>query len=1391
MHSTVDMPEPSVPRLILKRLTDQWKLLASVFTGIAIATSIGAATPIYLDSLEELSFDTSLDQLPGSVLTIGVSAPEIPLTSKSLAQADRTLDQAVDRNLSDIYLGRETFLQGSVSLVGIPQFPLPEGNGKGVLVTRGYFQSLSNLETNARFIDGRNAGGDISSSPVGPEIEAVVSVQTARRFEIDVGDEVVASPSLASSAVVTALIVGILEPDDPTSPQWSGAEALLDPPPLTEPTPVLVQVDPLQAPAALFVNEQVLFQIVDELESVAQVGDETYIRSPAFLVGLPSDPLPLAGGTGVIASRGYLQHLSNLEQHSEFLDGRMAGDSVSMGPDGPELEAVVSRVTARNHQVGVDDVVTVSPALGEDKLISATIVGIVNAHDIGSPYWSSAGLFLEPGAPSAPPPLLVQVDPEETPLALFVTKPAMIEAVLQAYPGTLVQPTWVVQVDKRAMRRWTISEARERLARFETDMRGDLPDAFVGTGIVQGLTDEGLGRSFFSRVPLLLLLTVVVATVLFFLSMMVSYLAQSREGDAAMLRTRGVGSLQLLRLYGVEGLAMIVVAVVAAPFIAMGAVAAVGTLPQFREITDGATLPVSLGPVPFLVAIGIGVLCLAIFALPAALGAHGGIQRHRLLTARPPSVPLAHRYYLDVAVLSIGAIAFWELNKRGSLVSGGLFDEVKVNETLLLAPVLFLLVVALLFMRLFPMVMRYVSGESPTLVHVLAAGSVVATVATITAREVRDGEASAAAAPVAVILGLGLAYWATVATGARSRRLVGLAAQAALVWGFLQLEPLETGETLFVPSLALLSLVPAQLAFHLLRAVVRVAPVWVSMVLWRMSRSPLQYTWLVLLLVMVTGTGILATTVGGTLEKGQRDRIRYDVGSELRVAGVDIRLLRGVDNLREEALTVRGVEAAAQAYRESGTVGASTVEVLAVESDELARIAFYRDDFSDRSLAEVMRELRPGAGPEPLAVPDDADGIAVWAKPLQFAPFIGLYVMLGDEDGTLHDVFLGQLGLPEWTLMLGRIPPDLERPLHVVSVEIFEGGFSAEGSPSTAGTLLLDDLQVTIGPSGEQQVLEDFEAELKWSPIRPTAVAPDRLTATTDDVYNGARSGSFSFGNVTEKNFRGFYRPPTDGPLPVILSSSLAEANGYATGDSLAVSIAGQWVPVVIKGTVDYFPTLGLDGGDFMIMDLDSLFGHLNVIFDFFRVRPGEVFVKIEPGAKDAVRQDLREVIGRFGDLRDGVSQLEDLRLDPFISAGWRPMVVLSVVVGVVAAAFGYVSYLLLFAGRGESEIVSMMSIGLSRWQRTVLLGLEHIAIAAIGVALGTWAGFQTSELMVSPLAVTNEGAELVPPFILTTEWPVMAPAYLALLAVFLVALVVLNRGIGRLDVRVLARAEG
>ena len=134
---------------------------------------------------------------------------------------------------------------------------------------------------------------------------------------------------------------------------------------------------------------------------------------------------------------------------------------------------------------------------------------------------------------------------------------------------------------------------------------------------------------------------------------------------------------------------------------------------------------------------------------------------------------------------------------------------------------------------------------------------------------------------------------------------------------------------------------------------------------------------------------------------------------------------------------------------------------------------------------------------------------------------------------------------------------------------------------------------------------------------------------------------------------------------------------------------------------------------------------------------------------------------------------LRGINISPAVSAGWKFLSVLSVVVAIVATIGGCLSHLLLSAERRRIEVGILQSMGLSRHQLISLITFEHVVVYSLAVSLGTWAGVQMSRLMVAPLAVTETGDRLVPPFILVTDWAVLGPMYVCIIGIMLAMLVV------------------
>ena len=1124
-------------------------------------------------------------------------------------------------------------------------------------------------------------------------------------------------------------------------------------------------------------------------------GRERYLKSPTFLVGTASAPLPppgLGGAGTFTASRGYFQNLTNLQDHVAFADGLMPSRAVDRSGERPRIEAAIGERSGAVFGLEVGDRVEMSPSLNDPVRVVVEISGVLEAVNPQDEYWrGNANLFIAPQPLEETTDAGVRVDPQEPPLALFVSREALIEGVGAAYPGTLVGSTWHVSVDREALKGLSKEEVRAGIAEMKAQVSAAMSGSAVLTG-VERLLDRFERRSFFAGVPLLLLLAVAAVTVLYYILMMVAYLVASRESDVALLKSRGVSAWRLARIYAVEGVGIALAAAALAPFIAMGAIALAGKLPYFSEITRGAFLPVSFAWTPFAVSAAVGLTCLALYAAPGILGARTSLVVHKLRASRPPSEPFFQRYYVDVGLMAVGGVIFWELFSRGQIVSGGLFGAAGVNEAMLLAPPLMLTVVALLFMRFFPLAVRFLSGESPALIHLLAAASLVALAALGALDVFREGYAAERAIPLAHLAAIAALYAMTWRARRRFVALGAFALQAAAAALFVYRSPPASGDADFIPTAALAALPPAQILFVALGNLARHYPAWASIAIWRMARNPLQYSWLTLLIVMAAGLGTLAATVGGTLDRSYEERALYEVAADMRIAGATARSGEASAALKRRYLELPGVSAASLALRTRGTFGTAQTtggyfDVLAVESREFSYVSWYRDDFSERPLPQLMSLLRSGENLPPITLPEDARSLSVWTRAADEYSNIYLWMALRDRRGVTETITFGPVLGDEWRLQEAETPRNLTDPIDLVSVQIYEPAFGPTG---TAGMILLDDIRATDG-AGESHVLDDFEGANKWTPLSTSMISTDSIGFTRSGAKRGNVSGAFRFGKDTDRGIRGFYRSPSGGPSPAVASVGFMRRAGMARGDSAVVSVLGRLVPIRVVDAAEYFPTMDPAGNGFLVMDLDALLRHLNILSPAGGAGPNEALLAEAPGAGDAAYDAARGLVSRPDAILRRADLLNETRLDPMIAAGWRAVALASAGAIIFSAAFGCAAYLLSRSGRAMGEMGFLRALGFRRGQMIRLLAAEHAAIIALGLALGAATGFAMSGAMVSALAVTEDGRAVIPPYILTTDWAYAIFIYAALAAIFAGGLAWLARSATRVDLREMSRTEG
>ena len=1343
-------------------MADGWKLLLSVLFGITIATTLVTGAPVYLSYLERIGFANAIETSSSIVLNVLTTAQDVPIARESLRATEDSIDDAIRSNISPIYRDHNRYLKTQELLLNpTSQVPSPimaiaststtgeQKQEEGASV--GYFINLHALEEHVTILKGRMPTDTISGeAPLWvPKVESVIGRELSERLGIDVGEVVTLVSASDTNTKVFSSIVGIVTPNDPNEEYWQDKASLFFEPEVPVEPLEGVEANQNSRPIALMITQTAATKLPDLLVEPAQYSFES-----AFLV-----------------------NVSDLENQVTLVEGRVAGDAVLAGKYGPVIEANIGVTMAGLFRLKVDDVITVTPYIDESTWVSIRVVGIIERTDLNDEYWTwGTNSFFEAGTEGP------------VSLPLLISREGMVEGVDGAYPGTLVNSVWYVNIDKQGLKDWSTPETLIHLHDLERGITEALPGNLTSTGIRRVL--GSFERSFFvASIPLLLLLTTMVVVVLYFLSMMVSYLTKSREGDVALLRTRGLGMMGILKLYGLEALALTLVGVALAPVLAMFLVMLAGRLPFFRQLTAGAASPIEFGLLPFILAAGLGFVCFLIFVVPTVVIARANVLLQRLQASRPALSPFFYRYNLDIGLLALGGLVFWELRTRGQFVVGGLFTDVQINETLLFAPVLLLSVVGLMFVRFFPMTLRFVTGESSSLLHLMVVATVSFFGFAVTTKTLLEVDISKAIVPLGLVALMVAVYWRTMRTHRYAPRVFGLVLQTGLAFAVVATERPSPGDALFLPAMAVVLLIPAQIVFFLLRAFSRSAPAWWSLGLWRMARNPSRYTWLVLLLVLVSGLATFANTIRATLDKRDEDRTQYDVPTDMRVVSTHVssdgwRLLDKYQN-------VRGVASTSPAYRSSGLGNHSLgrpFEILATDSFRDPSTSWYRQDFSNSSISDIMRVLRPNANVGPVIVPEDTRELGIWAKLGDRSPNVSLEMVVQDSLTRSRTLDLGELSDRDWTMMRASLPFDLNLPVRVVSIHVA----AISGGGGEPGTVHIDDIHATLEPDGKTKMLDGFERLDRWQPITTSMSGTgSTLTYTSDSHSHSDESAAlYVVERMTGKGPAGIYLSPTGGPLPVVASLSFIENAGVSVGDTFTANLGGRILLMTIRDSVEYFPTMDINRDGFVIADFNLLLGQLNALAPENESTPNEFFLDLGSSTGLAVRESVRLAEPFLVDILDQEKQTESFRLDPLITAGWRAMSLTAFAIVLFTAVIGYLAYMLVFANQNLSEMGLVRALGFGKRQMMALLAFEHIVIVFVGIGLGTWAGFRMSIMMLPLVSLNSPGEPAMPPVLVVTDWWMLIATYAVMVGGFAVMFLYVTRHVFRLNLQTVSRME-
>ena len=435
-------------------------------------------------------------------------------------------------------------------------------------------------------------------------------------------------------------------------------------------------------------NEQRVLALID-----SHVNDRAMLieTSTFFFTGHPQLELD-----NEVRPRGEIKYMTALASgRAEIVRGRWPYSDPAAGSTEPgePLQVAVDVLGSQLLQLDVGDRLEAFPAASftDPPSIPVEIAGVFKRVNVDDEFWYASNNAFS------------FHDDKWTIVPLFTSEEAILGQVYDQYPTLYTDVTWFYYVDRPTIDAGNVDQVLDSLRRIHRDVRTNLANSSNGIKLDEVLEDYQ-EQLLLARIPLFLILFLIIGTLAYYLALITALIIKSRATEISVLKSRGATTAQVAILSAVEGVLLAVPAVVIGPFLALAVVTLLGRvffgLGSSGELT---AVPLAIPTEAFLVGLAGGVLGVVVLTGTTLVAARQSIVEFRQTGARPPSVPFVHRYYLDILLLGLIALFWWQIQSRGAFLVRSLGNQgLEIDYSLLLGPLIGLLAIGLVVMRVFP-----------------------------------------------------------------------------------------------------------------------------------------------------------------------------------------------------------------------------------------------------------------------------------------------------------------------------------------------------------------------------------------------------------------------------------------------------------------------------------------------------------------------------------------------------------------------------------------------------------------------------------------------------------------------------------------------------------------
>ena len=427
-----------------------------------------------------------------------------------------------------------------------------------------------------------------------------------------------------------------------------------------------------------YISEEVPKRIGFPIESAQKIA----ALRPTEVV--PEDPSKVDAS---LTRRMTLVSLGGLRDKAEMAGGTWFAERPA--PDGT-IQAVMFEEALYRLDLHVGDVLLYPLYGGNNETLRVEIVGAFRPADPADPYWYQ-GLDALLGY-------------------LFISETALLEDLAERRGIPLQSVKWFAAYDLREIKTSQLSPLASALNRIEIEIYKRSSDARVEISFAEMLS-EFRRSSIQLQTMLFMLAAPMIAMVFYFITMNARQSLEKQRTDIAVLRSRGASKRQIFIMFLLEGAILGAVSLLAGPLLGWFMAKSIGASSGFLEFVNRKAIPVGFSADSALAALAAVLVAIGAAVIPALVFTRSTIVDYKRNMARTEKKPFWQKWFLDLALAGVAAYG-WYLFSERQLVSfrtGLTTDQLSVQPFLFFVPALAIFAAGLIFLRVFPLMLKLVN----------------------------------------------------------------------------------------------------------------------------------------------------------------------------------------------------------------------------------------------------------------------------------------------------------------------------------------------------------------------------------------------------------------------------------------------------------------------------------------------------------------------------------------------------------------------------------------------------------------------------------------------------------------------------------------------------------